>query len=201
MISDDQGIEDAFEEMTTQLLEKTGSQNTEIKQMAEQLGGQNTEIKQMAEQLASQNTEIKQMAEQLGGQNTQVKESVEGLTVLTEVIDGMKQSDGEKTAELHRTVDWLKQLEKVVLNFDTGIASISLRQGVRGSLAEWSKNLVEKIAGTQNTGLEELKGVVQQMKVDSTGKQEVFVKAVGKMMNAVNEMKEKSSNAEKVKTP
>ena len=98
MISDDQGIEDAFEEMTTQLLEKTGSQNTEIKQMAEQLGSQ----------------------------NTQVKESVEGLTVLTEVIDGMKQSDGEKTAELHRTVDWLKQLEKVVLNFDTGTESLEV---------------------------------------------------------------------------
>ena len=77
---------------------------------------------------------------------------------------------------------------------------ISLRQGVRGTLETWSKRLVEKVSGTQKTGLERLKGVVQQLKLDSTVKQEVVVKAVERVMKAVNGMKEKSSNIGKVKT-
>ena len=57
--------------------------------------------------------------------------------------------------------------------------------------------MVDK-AGSQNNGLTELKGVVQTMKLDITRKQEVFEKAVEKLMKAVDGMKEKSSNMEKV---
>ena len=166
MISDDQGIEDAIEKRTKQMVEKIGTQNTGIKQLVEGLKG---------------------------------------------VVDGMKQSAGEETAEVHKAVGGLKvvaegmrenfnKLEKVVSTFKTGIALISLRQGVRGTLATWSKRLVEKVSGTQKTGLERLKGVVQQLKLDSAVKQEVVVKAVERVMKAVNGMKEKSSNIGKVKT-
>ena len=57
--------------------------------------------------------------------------------------------------------------------------------------------MVDKV-GTQNTGLTELKGVVQTMKLDSTSKGEVFGKAVEKLMKAVDGMKAKSNNMEKV---
>ena len=60
--------------------------------------------------------------------------------------------------------------------------------------------MVEKVSGTQKTGLERLKGVVRQLKLDSAVKQEVVVKAVERVMKAVNGMKEKSSNIGKVKT-
>ena len=57
--------------------------------------------------------------------------------------------------------------------------------------------MVDKV-GSQNKGLTELKGVVQNMKLDSTGKQEKIGKTFEKLMKAVDEMKEKSSNMEKV---
>ena len=86
MISDDQGIEDAIEKRTKQVVEKIGTQNTGIKQLVEGLKG---------------------------------------------VVDGMKQSAGEETAEVHKAVGGLKvvaegmrenfnKLEKVILSFKTG---------------------------------------------------------------------------------
>ena len=57
--------------------------------------------------------------------------------------------------------------------------------------------MVDKV-GSQNKGLTELKGVVQNMKLESTGIQEQFGPTIEKLMKAVDEMKEKSSNMEKV---
>ena len=54
------------------------------------------------------------------------------------------------------------------------------------------------MVGTQNTALRELKGVVEKLKLDSAAKQEVFVKTVEKVTKAVDGVKEKSSNIEKV---
>ena len=50
----------------------------------------------------------------------------------------------------------------------------------------------------QNIGLKTLTGVVQKMKLDNTGKEETFGKAFEKLMNAVDGMKKKSNNVEKV---
>ena len=55
----------------------------------------------------------------------------------------------------------------------------------------------EKV-GIQNTGLKTLTGVVQKMKLDSTGKEETFGKAFEKLRKAVDGMKKKSRNMEKV---
>ena len=56
----------------------------------------------------------------------------------------------------------------------------------------------EKV-GIQNTGLKTLTGVVQKMKLDSTGKVETFGKAFEKLRKAFDGMKKKSNNMEKVK--
>ena len=74
---------------------------------------------------------------------------------------------------------------------------ISFHQGVRGSLVEWRKHFDEKV-GIQKTGLKTLTGVVQKMKLDSTGKEETFGKAFEKLRKAFDGMKKKSNNIEKV---
>ena len=72
MISDDQGIEDAIEKRTKQMVEKIGTQNTGIKQLVEGLKGVADGMKQSA-----------------GEETAEVHKAVGGLKV---VAEGMREN-------------------------------------------------------------------------------------------------------------
>ena len=60
-------VEGAFEKLGKQMVEKVGTQNTEMKQMVEKIGTQNTGLKQMVEKFGTQNAGIKESVEGLKG--------------------------------------------------------------------------------------------------------------------------------------
>ena len=180
------GIEDAFAKWGTHIVDKVGDQNTGLKKMVEKFDSENVGLKKSVEDLKGVVDEMKMSAET---KNAEVQKAIGGFK---DVAEGMKEN--------------LSNMEKVESSrsfkfSQPGIALISFHQGirsyVRGSLAKWSKHLVDKV-GSQNKGLTELKGVVQNMKLESTGIQEQFGPTIEKLMKAVDEMKEKSSNMEKV---
>ena len=152
LISDNQGIEDAFEKWGTQIVDKVDGQNTGLKKMVEKFDSENAGLKKSVEQINTQNTELKKMVDKVGGQNTGLNKMIERINTQNTGLKKMVEKFGSENTGLKKSVDGLKGvIDGIKLSSETKNAEVQKAVGGLKNVAEGMKENFGKMEKVESS--------------------------------------------------